>query len=83
MYLRVFLTLLAVFVHFEVDFMVFWPLKPALRAFLGVSGAAGAATRSVAPGVPADSRSGCGIAKESAQAEEGGVMCASFRVDSM
>ena len=23
------------FVHFLVDFMVFWPLKPALRAFRG------------------------------------------------
>ena len=35
MYLRVFLTLFSGFVHFEVEFIVFWSLKPALRAFLG------------------------------------------------
>ena len=37
MYLRVFLTLSRGFVHLKVDFMVFWSLKPALRAFRGLS----------------------------------------------
>ena len=30
-----FLTLFSGFVHFYVDFMAFWSLKPALRAFRG------------------------------------------------
>ena len=35
MYLRVFLTLFSGFVHFYLDYIVFWSLKPALRAFRG------------------------------------------------
>ena len=38
MYLRVFRTFLSGFVHFGVDFMVFWSRKPALRAFRGGHG---------------------------------------------
>ena len=35
LYLRVFLTFFSGFVHFGVDFMVFWSLEPALRALRG------------------------------------------------
>ena len=35
MYLQVFLTFFSAFVHFYVDFMVLWSLKPVPRAFRG------------------------------------------------